>query len=129
MAIGAGLGVHHLLQHCLIAKDEARTFYLEQLFLLEIRKKSADGLPRGANHLGDLFMGESELDLSLAVGLPLFWIPRKQQFRELLCWGSRKPQRADFLVRSVIVEGSTVPQLAVRLPHAREESGVKHRAV
>jgi len=54
---------------------------LQQLFLLEIRKKPAHSFSCGANLLGDLFMSKGELDLGLAVGLSLFRIPRKQQLR------------------------------------------------
>jgi hypothetical protein len=50
----------------LVLEDKRRTFYLQELFFLEIGEQPSHGLSGGPDHLGDFLVGEGKGEPDLA---------------------------------------------------------------
>jgi hypothetical protein len=76
---------------------------LDETLLLEAREKPADGLPRSANHLSDLFVSQSHFHLAGVLSFGVLVKPSHQQAGKLFAGGVRKNEVTDFAAGSGII--------------------------
>src|SRR5271169_1949226 len=106
------------LQGNAVGYQQSRTALLDKMLLLEAREQPADSFSRGANHLSDLFVSQSQLHLAGVSGCSVLIEPSHQQSSEFFAGGVRKDQITDFAAGGSIV-------LADVLRHPQRQLAVK----
>src|SRR6266480_7799968 len=80
----------------LILDDECRTFYLQELFSLEIGEQARHCFSGSADHLGDLFVCKGKRELYLAFSFVMICGEIQQEAGQLLSCGMREANRSHF---------------------------------
>jgi hypothetical protein len=88
---------------CTVSADnKCRTFYLQELFLLEDGKQSSHRLSGGPDHLGDFFVREGERQLQLASSFLMACAEIQQEAGQLFTRRVRKPNGSHLRDRGMI---------------------------